>query len=394
MKGIKRSVNENPDCSEGNGNLHEEAATAIRRKIISMLGKRHSHQGLKATETSFLVSNKNSASKDPDVKSFVHHLATNHKVFSPNDDVQSRNILTVDSNKISKDKIDSLIEMPKTIGEEKLTKTLLPSENKIIQTSNTSSKNSQNFTSANDAVNLINDTEVKSIANRNNSDEAFGNNKGLKRTVLKRPNLKSLRNSPLWSLSKLIDDVSTITEANKRLKNNTSEKTAENIQEKLLNKKVITGKLTLENDEKKSMTKNTTTLSGLKSTLNSAIDKIQKLVAHKEKKTENSTKDVDGKQNIDLIPANGTTKEKGPTSKKPLDPYAEIASGPDRPKLPELKTDDEAKAAAADAADAAEKTTATLSDQKETPVQPLSGQHDVGGLLDSLTDKLNAAGKP
>lgn len=393
MKGIKRSVNENPDCSEGNGNLHEEAATAIRRKIISMLGKRHSHQGLKATETSFLVSNKNSASKDPDVKSFVHHLATNHKVFSPNDDVQSRNILTVDSNKISKDKTDSLIEMPKTIGEEKLTKTLLPSENKIIQTSNTSSKNSQNFTSVNDAVNLINDTEVKSIANRNNSDEAFENNKGLKRTVLKRPNLKSLRNSPLWSLSKLIDDVSTITEANKRLKNNTSEKTAENIQEKLLNKKVITGKLTLENDEKKSMTKNTTTLSGLKSTLNSAIDKIQKLVAHKEKKTENSTKDVDGKQNIDLIPANGTTKEKGPTSKKPLDPYAEIASGPDRPKLPELKTDDEAKAAA-DAADAAEKTTATLSDQKETPVQPLSGQHDVGGLLDSLTDKLNAAGKP
>ena len=394
MKGIKRSVNENPDCSEGNGNLHEEAATAIRRKIISMLGKRHSHQGLKATETSFLVSKKNSASKDPDVKSFVHHLATNHKVFSPNDDVQSRNILTVDSNKISKDKIDSLIEMPKTIGEEKLTKTLLPSENKIIQTSNTSSKNSQNFTSANDAVNLINDTEVKSIANRNNSDEAFGNNKGLKRTVLKRPNLKSLRNSPLWSLSKLIDDVSTITEANKRLKNNTSEKTAENIQEKLLNKKVITGKLTLENDEKKSMTKNTTTLSGLKSTLNSAIDKIQKLVAHKEKKTENSTKDIDGKQNIDLIPANGTTKEKGPTYTKPLDPYAEIASGPDRPKLPELKTDDEAKAAAADAADAAEKTTATLSDQKETPVQPLSGQHDVGGLLDSLTDKLNAAGKP
>lgn len=394
MKGIKRSVNENPDCSEGNGNLHEEAATAIRRKIISMLGKRHSHQGLKATETSFLVSNKNSASKDPDVKSFVHHLATNHKVFSPNDDVQSRNILTVDSNKISKDKIDSLIEMPKTIGEEKLTKTLLPSENKIIQTSNTSSKNSQNFTSANDAVNLINDTEVKSIANRNNSDEAFGNNKGLKRTVLKRPNLKSLRNSPLWSLSKLIDDVSTITEANKRLKNNTSEKTAENIQEKLLNKKVITGKLTLENDEKKSMTKNNTTLSGLKSTLNSAIDKIQKLVAHKEKKTENSTKDIDGKQNIDLIPANGTTKEKGPTYTKPLDPYAEIASGPDRPKLPELKTDDEAKAAAADAADAAEKTTATLSDQKETPVQPLSGQHDVGGLLDSLTDKLNAAGKP
>ena len=394
MKGIKRSVNENPDCSEGNGNLHEEAATAIRRKIISMLGKRHSHQGLKATETSFLVSKKNSASKDPDVKSFVHHLATNHKVFSPNDDVQSRNILTVDSNKISKDKIDSLIEMPKTIGEEKLTKTLLPSENKIIQTSNTSSKNSQNFTSANDAVNLINDTEVKSIANRNNSDEAFGNNKGLKRTVLKRPNLKSLRNSPLWSLSKLIDDVSTITEANKRLKNNTSEKTAENIQEKLLNKKVITGKLTLENDEKKSMTKNTTTLSGLKSTLNSAIDKIQKLVAHKEKKTENSTKDIDGKQNIDLTPANGTTKEKGPTYAKPLDPYAEIASGPDRPKLPELKTDDEAKAAAADAADAAEKTTATLSDQKETPVQPLSGQHDVGGLLDSLTDKLNAAGKP
>ena len=393
MKGIKRSVNENPDCSEGNGNLHEEAATAIRRKIISMLGKRHSHQGLKATETSFLVSNKNSASKDPDVKSFVHHLATNHKVFSPNDDVQSRNILTVDSNKISKDKIDSLIEMPKTIGEEKLTKTLLPSENKIIQTSNTSSKNSQNFTSVNDAVNLINDTEVKSIANRNNSDEAFGNSKGLKRTVLKRPNLKSLRNSPLWSLSKLIDDVSTITEANKRLKNNTSEKTAENIQEKLLNKKVITGKLTLENDEKKSMTKNTTTLSGLKSTLNSAIDKIQKLVAHKEKKTENSTKDIDGKQNIDLIPGNGTTKEKGPTSTKPLDPYAEIASGPDRPKLPELKTDDEAKAAA-DAADAAEKTTATLSDQKETPVQPLSGQHDVGGLLDSLTDKLNAAGKP
>ena len=394
MKGIKRSVNENPDCSEGNGNLHEEAATAIRRKIISMLGKRHSHQGLKATETSFLVSKKNSASKDPDVKSFVHHLATNHKVFSPNDDVQSRNILTVDSNKISKDKIDSLIEMSKTIGEEKLTKTLLPSENKIIQTSNTSSKNSQNFTSVNDAVNLINDTEVKSIANRNNSDEAFGNNKGLKRTVLKRPNLKSLRNSPLWSLSKLIDDVSTITEANKRLKNNTSEKTAENIQEKLLNKKVITGKLTLEKDEKKSMTKNTTTLSGLKSTLNSAIDKIQKLVAHKEKKTENSTKDIDGKQNIDLIPANGTTKEKGPTSTKPLDPYAEIASGPDRPKLPELKTDDEAKAPAADAADAAEKTTATLSDQKETPVQPLSGQHDVGGLLDSLTDKLNAAGKP
>ena len=390
MKGIKRSVNENPDCSEGNGYLHEEAATAIRRKIISTLGKRHSHQGLKATETSFLVSSKNSATKDPDVKSFVQHLATNHRIFLPNDDAQSRNKLTAYSKKISKDKIDSLIELPKTISEEKLTKTLLPSESKIMLTSNTSSKHSQNFTSANDTLNLINDTEVKTIANGNYSDKAFGSNKGLKRTVLKRPNLKSLRNSPLWSLSKLIDDVSTITEANKRLKNNTSEKTPENIQEKLLHKKVTTGKLTLENDEKKSMTKNNTTLGGLKSTLNSAIDKIQKLVAHKEKKTENSTKDVDGKQSTDLIPANDTTKEKGPTSKKPLDPYAEIASGPDRPKLPELKTDDEAKSAAV----AADKTTTTASDEKETPAQLLSGQHDVGGLLDSLTDKLNAAGKP
>lgn len=390
MKGIKRSVNENPDCSEGNGYLHEEAATAIRRKIISTLGKRHSHQGLKATETSFLVSSKNSATKDPDVKSFVQHLATNHRIFLPNDDAQSRNKLTADSKKISKDKIDSLIELPKTISEEKLTKTLLPSESKIMLTSNTSSKHSQNFTSANDTLNLINDTEVKTIANGNYSDKAFGSNKGLKRTVLKRPNLKSLRNSPLWSLSKLIDDVSTITEANKRLKNNTSEKTPENIQEKLLHKKVTTGKLTLENDEKKSMTKNNTTLGGLKSTLNSAIDKIQKLVAHKEKKTENSTKDVDGKQSTDLILANDTTKEKGPTSKKPLDPYAEIASGPDRPKLPELKTDDEAKSAAV----AADKTTTTASDEKETPAQLLSGQHDVGGLLDSLTDKLNAAGKP
>ena len=390
MKGIKRSVNENPDCSEGNGYLHEEAATAIRRKIISTLGKRHSHQGLKATETSFLVSSKNSATKDPDVKSFVQHLATNHRIFLPYDDAQSRNKLTADSKKISKDKIDSLIELPKTISEEKLTKTLLPSESKIMLTSNTSSKHSQNFTSANDTLNLINDTEVKTIANGNYSDKAFGSNKGLKRTVLKRPNLKSLRNSPLWSLSKLIDDVSTITEANKRLKNNTSEKTPENIQEKLLHKKVTTGKLTLENDEKKSMTKNNTTLGGLKSTLNSAIDKIQKLVAHKEKKTENSTKDVDGKQSTDLIPANDTTKEKGPTSKKPLDPYAEIASGPDRPKLPELKTDDEAKSAAV----AADKTTTTASDEKETPAQLLSGQHDVGGLLDSLTDKLNAAGKP
>ena len=390
MKGIKRSVNENPDCSEGNGYLHEEAATAIRRKIISTLGKRHSHQGLKATETSFLVSSKNSATKDPDVKSFVQHLATNHRIFLPNDDAQSRNKLTADSKKISKDKIDSLIELPKTISEEKLTKTLLPSESKIMLTSNTSSKHSQNFTSANDTLNLINDTEVKTIANGNYSDKAFGSNKGLKRTVLKRPNLKSLRNSPLWSLSKLIDDVSTITEANKRLKKNTSEKTPENIQEKLLHKKVTTGKLTLENDEKKSMTKNNTTLGGLKSTLNSAVDKIQKLVAHKEKKTENSTKDVDGKQSTDLIPANDTTKEKGPTSKKPLDPYAEIASGPDRPKLPELKTDDEAKSAAV----AADKTTTTASDEKETPAQLLSGQHDVGGLLDSLTDKLNAAGKP
>lgn len=390
MKGIKRSVNENPDCSEGNGYLHEEAATAIRRKIISTLGKRHSHQGLKATETSFLVSSKNSATKDPDVKSFVQHLATNHRIFLPNDDAQSRNKLTADSKKISKDKIDSLIELPKTISEEKLTKTLLPSESKIMLTSNTSSKHSQNFTSANDTLNLINDTEVKTIANGNYSDKAFGSNEGLKRTVLKRPNLKSLRNSPLWSLSKLIDDVSTITEANKRLKNNTSEKTPENIQEKLLHKKVTTGKLTLENDEKKSMTKNNTTLGGLKSTLNSAIDKIQKLVAHKEKKTENSTKDVDGKQSTDLIPANDTTKEKGPTSKKPLDPYAEIASGPDRPKLPELKTDDGAKSAAV----AADKTTTTASDEKETPAQLLSGQHDVGGLLDSLTDKLNAAGKP
>ena len=390
MKGIKRSVNENPDCSEGNGYLHEEAATAIRRKIISTLGKRHSRQGLKATETSFLVSSKNSATKDPDVKSFVQHLATNHRVFLPNDDAQSRNKITADSKKISKDKIDSLIEVPKTISEEKLTKTLLPSESKIMLTSNTSSKNSQNFTSANDTLNLINDTEVKTIANGNYSDEAFGSNKGLKRTVLKRPNLKSLRNSPLWSLSKLIDDVSTITEANKRLKNNTSEKTPENIQEKLLHKKVTTGKLTLENDEKKSMAKHNTTLGGLKSTLNSAIDKIQKLVAHKEKKTENSTKDIDGKQSIDLIPTNDTTKEKGPTSKKPLDPYAEIASGPDRPKLPELKTDDEAKSAAV----AADKTTTTAPDEKETPAQLLSGQHDVGGLLDSLTDKLNAAGKP
>ena len=105
MKGIKRSVNENPDCSEGNGYLHEEAATAIRRKIISTLGKRHSHQGLKATETSFLVSSKNSATKDPDVKSFVQHLATNHRIFLPNDDAQSRNKLTADSKRFLKIKL-------------------------------------------------------------------------------------------------------------------------------------------------------------------------------------------------------------------------------------------------------------------------------------------------
>ena len=92
----------------------------------------------------------------------------------------------------------------------------------------------------------------------------------------------------------------------------------------------------------------------------------------------------------------GTTAAKAASS---ADPYAEIAQGPDSPKLPELKTGNEAAGAEQSAPmlkmdESASKPQASSS-SSSAPVAggQRSTPQDVGGLLDSLTDRLNSAGK-
>lgn len=246
---------------------------------------------------------------------------------------------------------------------------------------------------------------------------------GAKRTVSKTPNLKTLKNSPLWSLSKLIDDVSAIT-AKKSHKNATE--TKEPISETHvsifpLSDKHKTGTV-------KATLSTTSENKGLKATLAKAIAKVEKVVASKNaaqrKIITTVDKPITNLLEKDKAIVNSFEKDKPilnpnfknktiDASKKtsdnatatkpkaaPPDPYAEIAAGPDRPKLPELKGADTAGASdgplmklgsgggGGGGGGSAEQ---VVSDSAKG-AKPLSGQHDVGGLLDSLTDKLNAAG--
>lgn len=91
-----------------------------------------------------------------------------------------------------------------------------------------------------------------------------------------------------------------------------------------------------------------------------------------------------------------------PVAKAPVatapDPYAEIASGPDSPKTPELKTgtdkaglpvmkmgpNSEPESVSFDKADSSPEPVPVQSDSPNRP-----GPQDVGGILDKLTDKLN-----
>lgn len=104
-----------------------------------------------------------------------------------------------------------------------------------------------------------------------------------------------------------------------------------------------------------------------------------------------------------------TSEKKNSTTNAPpqseLDPYAEIAMGPDKPKIPELKGEDDSAAAQTGAiklgatnpsgnigdggGDSGEGGTTASSQTAHS--KPLAGMHDVGGLLDSLTDKVNLA---
>ena len=76
------------------------------------------------------------------------------------------------------------------------------------------------------------------------------------------------------------------------------------------------------------------------------------------------------------------------------DPYAEIAMGPDRPKIPELKSDAGDASPVMKMSGGEMKPVNSMSaDPAARNAKPLGGEHDVGGLLDRLTDKLNSGGK-
>lgn len=177
---------------------------------------------------------------------------------------------------------------------------------------------------------------------------------------------------------------------------------------------------------------------GLRAALAKAIDRVEKVVANKngvlapkkgaEKKNEtkpavttssaaanatqsavNTTATADKSTDISntTVSRNATVAaepEKAPVKAVEKDPYAEIAMGPDKPKIPELKGEDgetpgggslmklgdQGVQSMGDGAGAA---AAAAGGGGGGKMEPLAGMHDVGGLLDSLTDKVNLAGE-
>ena len=194
---------------------------------------------------------------------------------------------------------------------------------------------------------------------------------------LEKPNKK---HSPLWSLSKLIE--------------NTDVKGAKKTN-------VVPQKTSLK-IEKGSAKSNLATSSdpakAIKATLSKAIEKVEKVIANK---NANLIKTGDSRTKSGSDSSKSTKSDSKPSvpvkmaaPAAPKDPYAEIAMGPDRPKIPELKSDAGDSSPVMKMANGEMKPVSSGStDPAMRNAKPLAGEHDVGGLLDRLTDKLNSGGK-
>lgn len=184
---------------------------------------------------------------------------------------------------------------------------------------------------------------------------------------LEKPNKK---HSPLWSLSKLI----------------------ENVDSKSAKKANVVKQKTPTKSDKSSTKSNLATATdpakAIKATLSKAIEKVEKVIASKNGDAR-SSKTSDSKSSK---PSN-TEKITVVKAAAPKDPYAEIAMGPDRPKIPELKSDAGDSSPVMKMANGEMKPVSGISsDPAMRNAKPLGGEHDVGGLLDRLTDKLNSGG--
>lgn len=240
---------------------------------------------------------------------------------------------------------------------------------------------------------------------------------GIKRgNLFRKPISKVTKKSPLWNLSKLIDEVDSSTPNKKNSTPVTVSDTASEVHPnsqpiiddiKTTVSQSAVAKGNVANDPSKS----------IKATLSKAIEKVEKVIASRNANlitpnkqddnpakadTSNQTKEIPAagiKENVKTnTPAEADVKNKTTTpvtsspiertkdNKKNGDPYAEIAAGPDRPKIPELKT-----------GNVEENDSPVMKlnngEVKANNGKPLTGQHDVGGLLDRLTDKLNKEGK-
>ena len=206
-----------------------------------------------------------------------------------------------------------------------------------------------------------------------------------KRTSTRKPNLRTLKNSPLWSLSKLIDDVSLIT-GNKKTGHSSSILESSKAAEEKTKLKISFAEALEPNLHKTFDKKTVSKEKKVDNLIDRALPSSPSSSSSSSKYSLNKDSTKTGAVNLTSSEKNkNLTNEKiNVTKQEPKeapDPYAEIAAGPDRPKIPVLKTDDQSS-------DLAPMKMETMKNFK-----PLSGQHDVGGLLDSLTDKLNAGGK-
>ncbi|XP_065666200.1 uncharacterized protein LOC100202793 [Hydra vulgaris] len=241
---------------------------------------------------------------------------------------------------------------------------------------------------------MINNVETADVNNNKKQMDSLNpvfndNDPNDKRTSTRKPNLKTLKNSPLWSLSKLIDDVSLLT-ANKKTDRLVSTADSSKAVEEKNKLKINFAEASEPNlhktAEKKSVSKDKKVDNlidrVLSSTKYSSSKDNVKVVTDNVKTANTKTANITSSEKVKNVTGEKTNITTVTTQqpKEAPDPYAEIAAGPDRPKIPVLKTDDPSS-------DLAPMKMETMKNFK-----PLSGQHDVGGLLDSLTDKLNAGG--
>lgn len=204
------------------------------------------------------------------------------------------------------------------------------------------------------------------------------------------------KHSPLWSLSKLIDSVDLKTNAKKgSISFKGTNKSNESSTVKVHKNEKGVSKASVVSDPTKV----------IKATLSKAIEKVEKVIASKNanlitpEKAITRSKEPSEKAKTQSVaaPKSKEASPSPPVIKSPVkapvkDPYAEIAMGPDRPKVPELKSDSNGDDGPVMRMSNGEMKPADLGSSSFKDSKPLAGQHDVGGLLDRLTDKLNSGG--